>query len=69
MNRRELFITGGRLLLLGGITASAGYLIVNNKVSANCSVSPTCKSCGIYSDCVSPEVKTLREEKISEGVK
>jgi hypothetical protein len=63
MNRKEFFKTGGRLLLLGGITASAGYLLVNKKVTAACSVSPTCKNCGIYSDCVNPEVKIERVKK------
>ena len=49
--------------MLGGITATAGYLVVNKKVSINCSVSPACTSCVIYSDCVNPEVKTDRENK------
>ncbi|MCG6185785.1 hypothetical protein [Maribellus maritimus] len=63
MNRKEFFKTGGRLFLLGGIAVSTGYLVVNKKVSLNCSVSSTCKSCGIYSDCVNPEVKTEREKR------
>ncbi len=63
MNRKEFFKTGGRLILLGGITATAGYLVVNKKVSLSCSVSPACTSCVIYSDCVNPEVKTDRENK------
>ena len=48
--------------MLGGLTASAGYLVVNKKVSANCTISPTCKSCGIYSDCINPNVKIEREK-------
>ena len=35
MNRKDFFKTAGRFLLLGGITASAGYLIVNNKETEN----------------------------------
>jgi len=62
MNRKEFFKTGGRLLLLGGLTASTGYLFINRKVSADCTVSPACNSCGIYSDCVNPAVKTGREK-------
>ncbi|MEZ5105293.1 MAG: hypothetical protein R2757_12415 [Draconibacterium sp.] len=62
MNRKEFFIAGGRLLLLGGITASAGYLIVNNKVSTDCSESPACNSCGIAANCTNPEVKKEREK-------
>ncbi len=49
-------------MLLGGITASAGYLVVNKKVSAACSVSPTCKNCGKVSACVNPEVNQERGE-------
>lgn len=49
-------------MLLGGITASAGYLIVNKKVSATCSVSPTCKNCGKVSACINPDVKEERGE-------
>ncbi len=63
MNRKEFFKTGGRLLILGGITLSAGYLLVNNKVSASCSVSPTCKNCGKISNCENPEVKKERDGK------
>ncbi len=63
MNRKEFFKTGGRFLILGGLAASVGYLIVNKKVSASCTVSPTCNNCGIYTDCVSPEVKTEREKE------
>ncbi|WP_320112003.1 hypothetical protein [Draconibacterium orientale] len=62
MKRKEFIKTTGRLLLLGGITASAGYLVVNKKVSAACSVSPTCKNCGKVSACVNPEVKQERGE-------
>ena len=65
MNRKDFFKTGGRLLLLGGISASTTYLFVNKKVTAACSVSPSCKNCGIYSECVNPEVKTERENSLS----
>lgn len=63
MNRKDFFKTGGRLLLLGGITASTGYLLVNKKVTAVCSVSPTCKNCKIYFDCINPEIKIERNDK------
>ncbi|HYQ56563.1 MAG TPA: hypothetical protein VEP89_04375 [Draconibacterium sp.] len=62
MQRKEFLRTTGRLLLLGGITASAGYLFVNKKVSAACSVSPTCKNCGTVSSCINPDVKEERGE-------
>jgi hypothetical protein len=63
MNRKEFFRTSGRLLILGGFTASAGYLVLNKKVSANCSVSPTCENCGKVSNCENPEVKEMRNGK------
>jgi hypothetical protein len=67
MNRKEFFKTGGRIILLGGLTASVGYLVVNKKVSASCTISSKCNSCGIYSDCVNPEVKTEREKENPKG--
>jgi|JFJP01.1.fsa_nt_gi hypothetical protein len=63
MNRKEFFNTAGRLLILGGITASAGYLVLNNKVSASCSVSPTCNSCGKFSKCEKPQAKEVKDGK------
>ena len=60
MNRKEFIKTTGRLLILGGITTSAGYLIVNKKVTATCSVSPTCKTCGKSSNCENPDIKKER---------
>ncbi|KJF45449.1 hypothetical protein [Draconibacterium sediminis] len=62
MKRKEFIRTTGQLLLLGGITASAGNLFVNKKVSAACSVSPTCKNCGKVSACINPEIKEERGE-------
>ncbi|NOR75444.1 MAG: hypothetical protein GQ525_09835 [Draconibacterium sp.] len=63
MNRKEFFNTTGRLLILGGITASAGYLIVNKKVTASCSISPTCNTCGKSANCENPDVKEERNGK------
>ena len=60
MNRKDFFKTAGRLFILGGISASAGYLVVNNKVTASCSVSPTCKSCSKLLKCENPAVKKAR---------
>ena len=60
MNRKEFFKTTGRLLILGGITTSVGYLVVNKKVTASCSVSPTCNTCGKFSNCENPAIKQER---------
>ena len=59
MNRKEFFKTSGRLLILGGITTSAGYLILNKKVTANCSVSTTCENCDKFSKCELPQAKEV----------
>ena len=66
MNRKEFFNTAGRLLILGGIATSAGFLVVNKKVTASCSVSPTCSNCGKVSNCINPEIKEERNETESE---
>jgi hypothetical protein len=63
MNRKEFIKTGGRFLILGGMISSAAYLAVNKKVSASCSVSPSCGNCGKAENCVNPEVKELRNGK------
>jgi len=60
MKRKDFLKTAGRLLILGGITSSAGYLLVNKKVSATCSVSPTCENCGKFTKCELPQAE---EEK------
>ena len=62
MNRKDFIKTTGRILILGGITTSAGYLVFNKKVEAGCSVSPTCKNCVKVSNCENPEVKQRRGE-------
>ena len=62
MNRKEFIKTTGRFLILGGIATSAGYLLVNKKVTATCSVSPTCKFCGKISNCENPNVKIARSK-------
>lgn len=60
MNRKDFFNTAGRLLILGGITASAGYLIVNKKVAAACTESPTCNNCGKFAKCELPQAKEVK---------
>ena len=60
MNRKDFIKTGGRFILLGGIAASTGYLVINRQVKATCSVSPTCKNCGKLTNCEEPGVKEER---------
>jgi hypothetical protein len=61
MDRKNFFTTAGRLILLGGIAASAGYLVLNKKVSAACTESPTCKTCGKFAKCELPQAKKSNE--------
>ena len=63
MDRKNFIKTAGRLLLLGGLTTSAGYLLVNKKVTASCSVSPTCDNCGKFSKCELPQAKEVKDGK------
>lgn len=63
MDRKEFLKTGGRLMLLGGIAASTGYLFLNNRVDAKCTVSSTCVNCGKFSKCELPQVKEVKDGK------
>ncbi|WP_340110856.1 hypothetical protein [Maribellus mangrovi] len=63
MDRKKFIQTGGRLLLLGGFAAASGYLVMNKKVSATCSVSPTCENCGKFSKCELPQAKEVKDGK------
>jgi len=49
--------------MLGGITTTAGYLLVNKKVTAGCSVSPTCENCGKFQKCELPQAKEVKNGK------
>jgi hypothetical protein len=60
MDRKNFFTTAGRLILLGGMAASAGYLVLNKKVSAACTESPTCKTCGKFAKCELPLAKETK---------
>jgi len=55
MNRKEFIKTGGRFLILGGMAATTGYLVANQKVDTTCSVSPACQKCGQFSSCELPQ--------------
>jgi len=63
MKRKDFIKTTSRLLILGGITASTGYLLVNKKVTANCTVSPTCKNCGKFDKCELPQAKETKQSQ------
>ncbi len=57
MNRKKFIQTGARLLLLGGLAATSGYLVANKKVTTTCSISPTCKNCGKFELCQLPQAE------------
>jgi len=63
MKRKDFIKTTGRLLILGGITTFTGYLLVNNKVTASCKVSPTCENCGKFSKCNLPQAEEVKSKK------
>ena len=61
MNRKEFIKRTGRLLLLGGITATSGYLILNKKVTASCTKSDACSKCGEFAKCELPQAQQQKE--------
>ena len=61
MNRKEFFKTGGRILILGAMAATTGYLVVNEKVDTTCSVSPACRKCGQFVKCELPQAVETKE--------
>ncbi|MBW6534694.1 MAG: hypothetical protein K0B11_06770 [Mariniphaga sp.] len=60
MNRKEFFKTGGRILILGAMAATTGYLVVNQQVDTTCSVSPACQKCGQFAKCDLPQAMETR---------
>lgn len=63
MNRKAFILTGGRLIVLGGIAASAGYLITNKKVDVACTVSSACAKCHRLEGCSLPQAEEVRDEQ------
>jgi hypothetical protein len=63
MNRKDFIKTTGRMLILGGMAVSTGYLVANKKVDAACSVSLTCQKCGKFSSCELPQAKEVADGK------
>lgn len=63
MDRKQFLIKGGRILILGGIAACTGYLVVNDKVDASCSVSSSCEKCGKLTSCELPQAKEVGNGK------
>ncbi|SHF68922.1 hypothetical protein SAMN05444274_107195 [Mariniphaga anaerophila] len=63
MDRKEFLKTGGRILILGGMAATTGYLVVRKKVDATCSVSPACQRCGKFAKCELPQAKEVKDGK------
>ncbi len=61
MNRKEFLKTTGRILILGGMAATTGYLVVNQKVDVTCSLSPACQKCGVFSECELPQAVEVKQ--------
>jgi len=67
MNRKEFIKSTGRILILGAMAATTGYLVVNKKVDATCSVSSACQKCGQFAKCELPQaLETKQNEKQQE---
>jgi len=63
MNRKEFIRSGGRVLILGGMAVSTGYLFAKRKVDLTCTTSSTCKECSELSACKLPQAKELKDGK------
>ncbi|RIH65040.1 hypothetical protein D1164_10650 [Mariniphaga sediminis] len=63
MNRKEFIKTGGRILILGAMAATAGYLVVHKKVDTTCSVSPACQKCGQFARCELPQAAETKQNE------
>jgi hypothetical protein len=68
MNRKEFLKTGGRILILGGMAATTGYLVVNQKVDATCSVSSACQKCGQFAKCELPQAIETKKNEHPKGI-
>ncbi|MCA1758385.1 MAG: hypothetical protein LC658_01330 [Bacteroidales bacterium] len=68
MNRKEFFRTGGRILILGAMAATTGYLVVNQKVDTTCSVSPACQKCGQFVKCELPQAIETKQNEQPKGI-
>jgi len=53
MERREFIHRWGRLALLGGMVATAGYFAVSGRITAtaSCTDPGKCGACNIYASC------------------
>jgi hypothetical protein len=69
MNRKEFFKTGGRILILGAMAATTGYLVVNEKVDTTCAVSPACQKCGQFAKCELPQAIETKQAQQSQEKK
>jgi hypothetical protein len=69
MVRREFFIKAVRLLMLGGMTAAAAYLVAERKVSltAQCGLAQSCTGCSRYSGCNEQQARNLRDNSDTTG--
>ena len=69
MVRREFFLKAGRLMMLGGLTAAAAYLVTERKVtlSAQCGLAQNCTGCSRYSGCSEPQARNYKSESVITG--
>lgn len=49
--------------MLGSLAATSAYLVANKKVTAVCSISPTCKNCGKFELCDLPQAEETKNGK------
>lgn len=63
MNRNEFIRTGGRILILGGMAISAGYLMLNDKIDISCAETDGCGRCDWFTKCTLPDAMEVKDGK------
>lgn len=51
-------------MILGGMAATTGYLVANQKVDVTCAVSPACQKCGQFSECNLPQAIETKQDEL-----
>ncbi len=62
MDRREFIKKAGRTLILGGIVAGSGYLLLKPESAEKCDLDFICKKCKQNKICTLPEAEAFKKK-------
>ncbi len=65
MKRREFIRKAGRTLILGGIVAGSGYLLLKPRSGEKCDLDFICKNCKQNKTCTLPEAEAFKKKNES----